>query len=60
MKHHNTPTKHAMSLVSICVHPLASSAPSLNTISKNKVYQTQFREEVTVKFVKNAGKVMKW
>jgi hypothetical protein len=47
MKHHNTPTKHATSLVSFCVHPLASSAPSVNTISENEVYRTQFREEET-------------
>jgi hypothetical protein len=26
----------------------------------HEVYQTQFREEVTVKFVENAGKVTKW
>jgi hypothetical protein len=59
MKHHNTPTKHATSLVSFCVHPYASSAPSVNTISENEIYQTQFREEVTMKFVENAGKVTK-
>jgi hypothetical protein len=60
MKHHNTPTKHATSLVSFCVHPEASSVPSVNTISEHEVYQTQIREEVTVKFVENGGKVMKW
>jgi hypothetical protein len=32
----------------------------MNTISENEVYQTQFCEEVTVKFVENAGKMMKW
>jgi hypothetical protein len=60
MKHNITPTKQATSLVSFCVHPYASSAPSVNTISENEVYQTQFREEVTVKYVENAGKVTKW
>jgi hypothetical protein len=29
----------------------------MNTISENEVYQTQFCEEVTVKFVENAGKL---
>jgi hypothetical protein len=28
----------------ICVLPQVSSAPSVNTISENKVYQTQFCE----------------
>jgi hypothetical protein len=27
---------------------------------QNKVFQTQFREEVTVKFVENAERVTKW
>jgi uncharacterized protein YwlG (UPF0340 family) len=31
----------------------------VNTIFENKVYQTQFREEVTVTFVENAGEVTK-
>jgi hypothetical protein len=31
----------------------------MNTISENEVYHTEFREEVTVKFVENAGKVTK-
>jgi hypothetical protein len=35
-------------------------AASVNTISENEVYQTQFCDEITVKFVENAGKVMKW
>jgi hypothetical protein len=34
--------------------------PSMKTISENELYQTQFCEEVTVKFVENAGKVTKW
>jgi hypothetical protein len=56
MKHHNTPTKHAMSLVHfvfICKH-------LQHTIVENEVYQTQFHEEVAMKFVENAGKVTKW
>jgi hypothetical protein len=32
----------------------------MNTISKSEAAQTQFHEEVTMKFVENAGKVMKW
>jgi hypothetical protein len=40
MKHYNTPTKRATSLVSFCVHPKASSKPSMNTVSENEVYQT--------------------
>jgi hypothetical protein len=32
----------------------------MNTISENEVYQTQFLEEVTMKFVENAGKMTKW
>jgi hypothetical protein len=32
----------------------------VNTISENEVYQTQVREEVTLKFVENARKVTKW
>jgi hypothetical protein len=32
----------------------------MKTISENEVYQTQFHEEVTMKFVENAGKVTKW
>jgi hypothetical protein len=32
----------------------------MNTLSENEVHQTQFPEEVMVKFVENAGKVMKW
>jgi hypothetical protein len=35
-------------------------APSVNTVSENEVYQTQFCEEVTLKFVENAGNVTKW
>jgi hypothetical protein len=31
----------------------------MNTISKNEVYETQFHEEVAVKFEENARKVMK-
>jgi hypothetical protein len=58
MKHHNTLTKHATLLVSFCVHPLASSAPSMNTISENEVYQTQFHEEVTMKFVNGEWSVL--
>jgi hypothetical protein len=46
--------------VSFCVLPEASLAPSVNTISENKVHQTQFCDEVTMKFVENAGKVIKW
>jgi hypothetical protein len=60
MKHHNAQTKHATSLLSFCVHPEGSSAPSVNTISANEVYQTKFREEVTIKLMENAGKVTKW
>jgi len=44
--------------ISICVLPLASSAPSVHTISKTQIHPTQFREEVTMKFEENAGKVM--
>jgi hypothetical protein len=32
----------------------------MNTISEKEVYQTQFREEMTMEFVENAGKVTKW
>jgi hypothetical protein len=46
--------------ISFCVHPKASSTPSVNTISEYEVLKTQFREKVTVKFVENAGKMTKW
>jgi hypothetical protein len=61
MKHHNIVSemsKHWCA-VSFCVRPLATWAPSVNTISENKVCQTQFFEEMTLKFVKNAGNVTK-
>ena len=44
-------------VISICVLSLATLAPSVHTISETQVHQTQFHEEVTVKFEKNAGKV---
>jgi hypothetical protein len=31
----------------------------VNTTSENEAYQAQFREEVILKFVKNAGEVTK-
>jgi hypothetical protein len=46
--------------VSFCVLLKATLSPSMKTISKNEVYQTQFCWEATMKFVENAGKVTKW
>jgi hypothetical protein len=42
MKHHNTPTKHATSLASFCVHPWASSAPAWTQFPKTKFIRHNF------------------
>jgi sugar (pentulose or hexulose) kinase len=62
MKHYNTLTKHATTLVLDCTTQFIKCVAidtCVNTISENEVFQTQFREEMTVKFVKIAGKVRK-
>ena len=41
--------------ISICVLPDAPSAHSVHTISETLVYQTKFREKVTVKFEEMQG-----
>jgi hypothetical protein len=62
MKHHNIVSERSKHwpAVSFCVLPYVTSAPSVNTIPQNEVYQTQFCEEVTVILLENAGKVTKW
>jgi hypothetical protein len=63
MKHQNTLTtltKHDTSLVlDRTTQFLKCVAIDTSTISENEVFQTQFHEEVTVKFVENA-EVTKW
>jgi hypothetical protein len=50
--------------LSVNLNILSSSVSNFGTQRehnlRNEVYQTQYREDVTVKFVENAGKVTKW
>jgi hypothetical protein len=61
MKYHNVASERSKHWppVSFCVLPQVTSAPSVNDFRKQSLSK-KFCEEVTVKFVENAGKVTKW